>query len=213
MVHRCVLIVVFLCCLSFLSAVPARALNLEEPASQAGVFGALCLISSIHAMTFSIKNPAAKELFLGYGYGGYLKNRGEYIHHTLALDYTYLYDRRSFWRHFQFQIEPFVSFVSSPENNGEIGCVFFIKYAVPWRFPLKPYIRGGSGVILLTQETDELSTMFNFASQIGCGVSYALQNLKLSLEYRYRHISNADIKQPNSGIDDYIWLLGIGGNF
>lgn len=202
-----------LCAFCFLYSVPARALNLEEPASRMGVFGAICLLSSIHAMTFNIKNPVSREVFFGYGYGDKLKGRGEYIHHTLAVDFSYLYNQRSFWRHFQFQLEPFVSFVSSPDDNGEIGCVFFIKYTVPWKFPVKPYVRGGSGVILITQETEELSTMFNFASQIGYGISYALPNMNVSLEYRGRHISNADIKEPNSGIDDFIWLLGIGGNF
>jgi hypothetical protein len=190
------------------------ALNLDEPASQVGVFGAALLLSSIPAMNFNIKQPVSKEVFFGYGYDDHLEGKGEYIHQTLAVDFNYQYNRNNrFWRYFQFQLEPFVSFVSSPDDNAEIGCVFFIKYTVPWDFPLKPYVRGGSGVILLTQETKELSTMFNFASQIGCGVSCALPRVNISLEYRLRHISNAEIKQPNDGIDDRIWLVGIGGNF
>jgi len=204
----------FFCAFCFLCSAPARALNLEEPPSQMGVFGALCLLASIPAMNFNIKHPYSTEIFYGYGSGDKLSGRGEYIHHMLAVDFSYQYNQNNrFWKYFQFQLEPFVSYVSSPDESSEAGCVFFIKYTVPWNFQLKPYVRGGSGVILVMQETDELSTVFNFASQIGCGVSCALPKLNVSLEYRGRHISNADIKQPNSGIDDFIWLLGIGGNF
>jgi len=204
----------FFCAFCFLCSAPARALNLEEPPSQMGVFGALCLLASIPAMNFNITQPHSMEFFYGYGDGDYLDGAGEYIHHTLAVDFSYLYNQKNrFWKYFQFQLEPFVSYVSSPEDNGEIGCVFFIKYTVPWDLPVKPYVRGGSGVILVTQESEDMSTMFNFASQIGCGVSCELPNLNFFLEYRGRHISNADIKQPNSGIDDFIWLLGLGGKF
>jgi hypothetical protein len=170
------------------------------------------LLPSSPAMSIDIKKPASKEFFLGYGCGDNLKNRGEYVHHTLSLDLNYPFDGY-FWRYFQFQLEPFVSFVSSPENNGEIGCAFFIKYTVPWDFPLKPYVRAGSGVILITQESEEQTSGFNFANQVGCGISYALPEVNISLEYRIRHISNAGIREPNSGIDDSIYLLGIGGSF
>ncbi len=212
MVHRCVLMIRFLFAFFFLSVVPSSALNLDQPAAKMGAFSAICLLSSIHAMTFDIKKPVSREFFFGYGYGD-LKNGLEYIHHTVALDLNYLYNQRSFWRNFQFQLEPFVSFLSSPDENGEIGCVFFIKYTVPWKFPLKPYLRGGSGVILISQETEDQTSGFNFASQIGYGISCSLPNTQISLEYRSRHISNWFLGEPNSGIDTNIWLLGIGGRF
>lgn len=204
----------FLGVFCFLLAAPARALNIENPPSQIGVFGAICLLASIPAMNFNIAQPHSTEFFYGYGSGDNLKGKGEYIHHSLAVNFSYLYNQKNrFWKYFQFQFEPFISYVSSPDNSSEAGCVFFIKYTIPWDFPVKPYARGGSGVILVMQETDELSTVFNFASQIGCGISCELPNLNLFLEYRGRHISNADIKQPNSGIDDFIWLIGAGGKF
>jgi len=45
------------------------------------------------------------------------------------------------------------------------------------------------------------------------GISCALPKMNISFEYRKRHISNAGIREPNSGIDDSICLLGIGGSF
>jgi len=132
----------------------------------------------------------------------------------LATDLSYLYNQDNrFWKHFQFQLEPFISYVSSPDDSSEVGCVFFLKSAAPWDFPLKPYIRVGSGVILVMQESEELSTVFNFASQLAGGISWVLPKMNISLEYRRRHISNAGIKEPNEGIDDSIWALGIEGRF
>ncbi|MDD3726582.1 MAG: acyloxyacyl hydrolase [Candidatus Ratteibacteria bacterium] len=168
----------------------------------------LCICASLFA--FDIRKPEGKEVFITYGWDDHLKNKGEYVHHTLGVDFCYPMP----WKNFQFQLEPFVSLVSSPDVNAEVGLVFFIKYTFPIKFPVKPYVRGGSGVILITQDTEEQSTMFNFASQSGYGLSIDIgKNKYLLLEYRNRHVSNADIKQPNSGIDSYIWLLGVGGDF
>jgi len=198
-------------CLLF-SSFPAMGLDIEKPLVKVGVIGASCLLLSIPAMTFDIRKPSSRDFVFGYGYGGRLKNKEDYVHNTLALDFSYHYNEKSFWRYFQFQLEPFVSFVSSPETNGEAGCLFFIKYQVPWEFPLKPYIRGGSGVILISQESEQQTTGLNFASQVGYGISYAFPNSSLFLEYRTRHISNWFMGSPNAGIDTSIWLLGIGGH-
>ncbi|GEM_PF-1561026 len=204
-------VVCVLCLLSI--SFPAAALDTEKPLVKVGLIGASCLLLSIPAMTFDIRKPASRDIFFAYGYGGHIKNKDNYVHNTVGLDFSYNYDERSFWRHLQFQLEPFVSLVSSPETDGELGCVFFIKYQVPWDFPLKPYIRGGSGVILISQESEQQTTGLNFASQMGFGVSYTFPNSSLFLEYRTRHISNWFMGSPNAGIDTSIWLLGIGGHF
>ncbi|MCM8829747.1 MAG: acyloxyacyl hydrolase [Candidatus Omnitrophica bacterium] len=168
----------------------------------------LFLTGSLFA--FDIRKPSGKEVFITYGWDDHLKNQGEYVHHTIGIDLCYPLP----WKNFQFQLEPFASLVSSPDVNGEIGLVFFIKYIFPLNFPIKPYLRGGSGIIVITQETEEQSTLFNFASQSGYGLSVDIgRGRYILIEYRNRHVSNADIKKPNSGIDSYIWLLGFGSSF
>lgn len=175
---------------------------------------ALGLLFSSTAMGFDIRKPASSEIFLGYGYDSTLKNTDdEYAHLTAAFDFSYPFAETGMWRNFEFQLEPFLSYVTSPDDNAEIGCVFFIKYTLPLNFPVKPYVRGGSGVILLTQETEEQSTLFNFASQMGYGLSCEIKDIDVFVEYRNRHVSNASIKQPNDGLDSYIWLVGIRGLF
>jgi len=165
-------------------------------------------------MGFDIRKPSSKEVFLGYGYDETLKNNHEeYVHFTAALDFSYPFTEKGMWRNFEFQLEPFLSFVASPDDNAVSGCVFFFKYTLPLNFPVKPYVRGGSGVILLTQETEEQSTLFNFASQMGYGLSCEIKDIDIFVEYRNRHVSNASIKHPNDGLDSYIWLVGIQGLF
>jgi hypothetical protein len=45
---------------------------------------------------------------------------------------------------------------------------------------------------------------------VGAGFYLSLtRKVALNLGYRYRHISNADIKKPNDGIDSHIGLLGL----
>lgn len=111
----------------------------------------------------------------------------------------------------QFQIEPFLSLVTNPDTNMEVGTSFLLKFGLApetWKF--QPYIKGGVGMSWMSQHTLEQSTQFNFISSFGTGVHYFFQNDRaLTLEYRYRHASNAGIKHPNSGIDNHFCLVGI----
>lgn len=104
---------------------------------------------------------------------------------------------------FEFLLEPFINTVVSPDYNAEIGNNFLFKFASPFlKTRFYPYVEAGLGVVYLTQHTREQSTQFTFTDQAGLGITYFLKkNLSVSLGYRFRHISNASIKHPNSGID------------
>lgn len=111
---------------------------------------------------------------------------------------------------FNINVEPFLGYVISPNNNAELGCSFLLKFAYPLTKKIRPYIEGGSGLIYLTQHTREQSTQFNFVDQGGVGLSYLFKdNLSLNVGYRFRHISNASIKEPNSGINSDMILCGV----
>ena len=52
-------------------------------------------------------------------------------------------------------------------------------------------------------------TNFNFIIQTGLGVQYFLdERHAINVQYRYRHISNAHIKDPNSSINTSFILVG-----
>jgi len=111
----------------------------------------------------------------------------------------------------QFQIEPFISFISSPDANAEIGTSFFLKMGIlPQTWKFQPYIKGGLGMVYMTQHTKEQSTKFNFIEQGGLGFHYFFcKNTAFTLEGRFRHLSNAGIDHPNTGINTYFALAGI----
>jgi len=108
-------------------------------------------------------------------------------------------------------IEPFASFVSEPDNNAEIGNNFLIKIGfLPETSKIQPYFKGGVGVVYITQHTREQGTQFNFNEYAGIGMHYFFKkNLALTAEFRWRHLSNAGIDSPNSGINTNYGICGI----
>ena len=110
----------------------------------------------------------------------------------------------------EFLLEPFINTVYNPDTNVETGCNFILKLGLPITKKLYPYFEGGVGMVHMTQHTNEQSTQFNFTQHLGGGITYFLkENLTFNLGYRYRHLSNASIKHPNSGIDSDSILCGI----
>lgn len=67
-----------------------------------------------------------------------------------------------------------------------------------------PYLEAGIGVrgLSRTHTSDEhrYSTAFQFSDTVGLGISMGNRQ-QFSLGYRYQHISNANIKRPNPGVD------------
>ena len=114
----------------------------------------------------------------------------------------------------QFELEPFVNGVISPDSNIEAGANFLFKYGHFITKKICPYIEAGAGIVYMTQHTREQSTQFNFISQAGAGVSYFVKkNVSVNAGYRVRHLSNASIKQPNKGINVDMVILGISWYF
>lgn len=109
-----------------------------------------------------------------------------------------------------FVCEPFINTIIEPNNNVEMGLNSLIKYVYPLTKRWQPYVKGGLGVVYMTQHTREQSTQYNFLSQVGGGVyTFLNDNTALNFEYRYRHLSNASFKHPNKGINTDLFLGGI----
>ena len=159
----------------------------------------------------------------GYGHGQ-LKEQGNY--NIVPLFVRLGYDIKPWVKdklqlnprgRLTFEVEPFINPVTSPATNVEIGVGTLMKYNFrnPNRSKLglmskvDPYIEGGIGVIYSSQPF-KYSTNFNFNDQVGIGLDYELNDDKnLVIGYRYRHVSNASLKQPNGGIDTHMIISGI----
>ncbi len=109
-----------------------------------------------------------------------------------------------------FVLEPFANTIISPDANVEVGSNFLIKYVFPLSDTFQPYFKGGLGMLYMSQHTREQGSQYNFLPQAGVGFHYFLKdNLALSCEYRYRHLSNNGFEDPNGGIDVEMGLAGI----
>ncbi|MCX5714403.1 MAG: acyloxyacyl hydrolase, partial [Candidatus Omnitrophica bacterium] len=95
----------------------------------------------------------------------------------------------------EFLLETYANGVVSPDDNVEAGAAIFLKYSYPLTQKIYPYALGGGGVGYISQHTREQAIQWGFTPQIGAGISYFFRkDTSLSLEYRKRHFSNADIK-------------------
>ncbi|MDD5583622.1 MAG: acyloxyacyl hydrolase [Candidatus Omnitrophica bacterium] len=109
-----------------------------------------------------------------------------------------------------FVLEPFANAVLKPNDNIEAGSNFLLKYVFPLSKKFQPYIKGGEGISYMSQHTKEQSTQYNFLSQAAAGFHYFINDsLAVTMEYRYRHLSNAGIEKPNNGINTDFVLGGI----
>ena len=112
------------------------------------------------------------------------------------------------WR---FNMEPFFGQVISPSNNFEAGCAFLLRFAVPLgEDRVRLFVEGGAGPMYLGRDTVEQSTHFNFINYAGAGCSVKVRpDMAIEGSFRLRHVSNAGINHPNSGIDGGTVLLGL----
>ena len=65
------------------------------------------------------------------------------------------------------------------------------------------YLEAGIGLHLLSKSSlgeKQFSTLFQFGDHLGFGYRFGARDA-LDLAYRYQHLSNADIKKPNDGIE------------
>ncbi len=110
----------------------------------------------------------------------------------------------------EFLIEPFTSYLSSPEQGMEAGFILAFKYDWPLTERFHPYIWNGGGVMYDSPHLRGQSTQWNFTPQMGGGFSYFLdKNRALNVEYRYRHFSNANLHLPNDGVNEGFITAGI----
>lgn len=95
--------------------------------------------------------------------------------------------------------------------------VFRYNFVQP-HTPLIPYMQIGAGGVYSDIPEDEsrglISLPVEFNLQAGVGTRYMLNDRwSIVLEGVYRHISNAEIKKPNFGIDSVGGNLGFGFSF
>jgi opacity protein-like surface antigen len=73
-----------------------------------------------------------------------------------------------------------------------------------------PYLEAGVGAHVLSKSSvsteRRFGTLFQFGSHLGLGLRFGLKQA-YDIGYRYQHLSNASIKQPNQGINFHLLRL------
>jgi len=111
----------------------------------------------------------------------------------------------------KWMVEPWVAGVTNHQNAVEVGVhpiVFKIGYD-RWQ-PVMPYLIAGTGVMYTGLQGLQLGGPFEFSSYGGGGLQFFFNDrVALDLSYRWRHISNAGIEDPNRGLDTQFILVGV----
>jgi lipid A 3-O-deacylase len=94
----------------------------------------------------------------------------------------------------------------------EIGAtpVFQVASNRPSSRRLLPFLEAGLGAHLLSNIRFSdlyLSTSLQFGSHIGAGIYFG-KDRRFSLVYRFQHLSNASVKQPNPGVEFHLLQFG-----
>ncbi|KVX13140.1 deacylase [Burkholderia ubonensis] len=115
--------------------------------------------------------------------------------------------------HFAFVMEGNVGYW---HTNGNVHTSIWELGATPMlRFiksagAVRPYVEAGAGIRLLSHPTISndlsMSTAFQFADVAGVGVQFG-QRQQYQVGYRFQHVSNAGIKEPNPGINFHQFYL------
>ena len=91
-------------------------------------------------------------------------------------------------------------------NNGltDLGFTPVFRLQQSSMGPISPYVEGAIGFHLLSEtsvsEERRFSTTFQFGDHLGFGIRFGPKHA-MDLGYRYQHLSNAGIKDPNQGIN------------
>ena len=174
------------------------------------LFLVLLLPSPAHSAGLSSLPPIETGFTLGYGNGHI--HEGDYNPVLIGI---HIGADLSQWLNFLKGHKGRLSIFAEPQFNPvrdssdyEYGVGIGLKYMYPVTRDFSVFIMGSVGPHYISVDTSDQADGFIFADTIGAGFTYLFKNMGLSLGYRYRHMSNCDIKEPNGGINNHFGTLG-----
>lgn len=128
---------------------------------------------------------------------------GHMLGHTVGLDHFY----RGNW---EFRVELFGGSQFSPTSDWLVGLTPHLRYNFATGTRLVPYVDAGGGVTATAIGPPDLSNTFEFNLQATAGMHWFLRdNLAMTLEGRYFHMSCAGISSPNLGLNGVVGMVGL----
>jgi hypothetical protein len=106
-------------------------------------------------------------------------------------------------------LEPQINPVVNPQTDFELGIGIGLQYMYPIMGKLSVYALGSIGPHYISVVTTKQASGFIFANTIGAGFYYYLTKYSaINVGYRLRHMSNANLADPNGGIDTNSGVIG-----
>jgi opacity protein-like surface antigen len=100
------------------------------------------------------------------------------------------------------------------QSNGRrrtvVGLTPLLRYHFSAGGRWVPFVDGGAGIAHTNIGGRDLSEGWQFNLQAGVGTQYFLRrDLALTLQYRWFHLSNAGLNEPNSGLNTHMAYVGL----
>ena len=167
----------------------------------------LALKCAVAAVLIGVSGLAAADQF-GVQVAGGLAD-----HHVRKLDLGFVWDPNLTWWqiggwHFALIGEAHAAWWHTDEGNehdniGEFGVTPIVRF-IRGEGAIRPFVEAGVGVRLITHprisSSYTLSSAFQFADMVGVGAQFG-GHQQYQVGYRFQHLSNASIKEPNPGIN------------
>ena len=97
-----------------------------------------------------------------------------------------------------------------PGSRYLIGETTVLRYNFINRTRWMPFVDAGAGVLATDIGAPDLGSTFEFNEQAGPGIRFFWRkNLALDFQYRFIHISNAGLKEPNQGVNGHLFCAGV----
>jgi lipid A 3-O-deacylase len=128
---------------------------------------------------------------------------GHMLGHTVGRDHFY----RGNW---EVRVELFGGSQFSPTSDWVVGLTPHLRYNFATGTRWIPYVDIGTGVSATSIGPPDLSNTFEFNLQAGAGVRWFFRdNLALTLDTHFFHMSCAGISSPNLGLNGMLGMLGL----
>ncbi len=99
---------------------------------------------------------------------------------------------------------------TNPGYGRVLGFTPHVRYLFMNHSRWVPFLDAGLGLADTNIRDRDISTEYEFNIQVGGGVLCFLdRNVALAFEYRWFHLSNADIQTPNRGVNTQLLSIGL----
>ncbi|CAA9278364.1 MAG: hypothetical protein AVDCRST_MAG56-3539 [uncultured Cytophagales bacterium] len=152
-----------------------------------------------------------RGVMVGYGAGQVNEFRYDvvFLMAHLAVEMGRRENRPEGSSRFTVYLEPQANLVMTKNNDFEFGINVGVQYMFRLSPKVHPYLLAGAGPHFITVKTERQANGYIFSDNVGAGVCiFTSPGTALSVEVRGRHLSNAGLEKPNSGINSHIVQVG-----